>query len=130
MTASPNAARFLERWHAMLRDKDTAALDALVADDATVSSPMFWKPKGPKSYVLTILRAVVTGVEDFRYTREWRDGDGMVLEFEGRIGETNLKGVDIILLNAEGRLQHIEVLIRPLNGLMALGELVKKAFAP
>ncbi|MEX1152499.1 MAG: nuclear transport factor 2 family protein, partial [Parvibaculum sp.] len=62
---------------------------------------------------------------DFTYTKEWIDGNEIILEFESRIGDTKLKGIDRITIDADGRMSHIEVLIRPLNGLIALAEHVK-----
>lgn len=114
-------AAFLARWHAMAAARDVALLDALVADTAVIASPMFWKPQGPKPYVMTILGAVVSGFEDFVYTKEWLDPPVLLLEFTARIGETRLKGIDRIVLDADGRMAEIEVLIRPLNALQALG---------
>ncbi len=72
-----------------------------------------------------ILNAVMQGFEDFTYTKEWVDGRDIILEFETRIGDKKLKGIDRITVNDKGEMAHIEVLIRPLNGLIALAEHVK-----
>ena len=63
--------------------------------------------------------------EDFRYEGEWIEGSEIILEFSARIGETKLRGIDRISLDAAGRLRHIEVMVRPINGLMALAEKVR-----
>lgn len=120
---------FLKRWYAYVESHDPALLDALVADDAVISSPAFYKPKASKPYVVAILTAVVSGFEDFVYTKEWVDGSDIILEFESRIGETKLKGIDRITVNEAGQMSHIEVLIRPLNGLVALAEHVKASLS-
>lgn len=120
---------FLERWHRVVNSRDMAGLDALLAPGASLSSPAFWAPKTDRDYVRAVLTAVLTGVEDFRYTGEWMGGGRILLEFEGHIGETKLKGIDIISLDDDGNLAHIEVLVRPMNGLMAIAELVKAALA-
>ncbi|PWR21212.1 nuclear transport factor 2 family protein [Zavarzinia aquatilis] len=120
---------FLERWHKVVNSRDMAGLDALLSPGARLSSPAFWAPKADRDYVRTVLTAVLTGVEDFHYTGEWMGGGRILLEFEGHIGETKLKGIDIISLDDDGNLDHIEVLVRPMNGLMAIAELVKAALA-
>lgn len=116
---------FLDRWYAFVEKHDPALLDALVAEDAVVSSPAFYSPKQSKPYVMAILNAVMQGFEDFTYTKEWVDGREIILEFETRIGDKKLKGIDRITVNDKGEMAHIEVLIRPLNGLIALAEHVK-----
>lgn len=123
------ARAFLDNWYACVKDHDPAKLDALVADDAVISSPAFYTPKQSKEYVLAILNAVLAGFEDFTYTKEWVDGKEIILEFNSRIGETKLKGIDRITVNDAGQIAHIEVLIRPLNGLIALAEHVKATLA-
>lgn len=116
---------FLDRWYAFVEKHDPALLDALVAEDAVISSPAFYSPKQSKPYVTAILNAVIQGFEDFTYTKEWVDGREIILEFETRIGDKKLKGIDRITVNDKGEIAHIEVLIRPLNGLIALAEHVK-----
>lgn len=126
---SAAAQTFLKRWYAYVEKHDSAMLDELVAEDATISSPAFYKPKTSKSYVVAILTSVLSGFEDFTYTKEWIDGSEIILEFEARIGETRLKGIDRFTVNDAGQMTHIEVLIRPLNGLIALAEHVKNSLA-
>lgn len=122
---SNEAKEFLTRWYAFVEKHDPALLDALVAEDAMISSPAFYTPKQSKAYVTAILNAVMQGFEDFIYTKEWVDGNEIILEFETRIGDKKLKGIDRITVNDKGEMAHIEVLIRPLNGLIALAEHVK-----
>lgn len=126
---SDPALTFLTRWYAYVENHDPALLQTIVADGATISSPAFYKPKSSKDYVTAILTAVTAGFEDFTYTKEWIDGDEIILEFEARIGDTKLKGIDRITVDTDGRMSHIEVLIRPLNALMALAEYMKIALA-
>lgn len=126
---SQEAKVFLDRWYAYIDKHEPAALDALIAEDAVISSPAFFAPKQSKPYVMAILNAVNEGFEDFVYTKEWVDGRDIILEFNARIGDKKLKGIDRITVNDKGQLAHIEVLIRPLNGLIALAEHVKSTLA-
>lgn len=123
------AKTFLENWHAYIASPSQTALDALIADNASISSPAYWKPKQSKPYVMAILTAVTEAFEDFHYTKEWVDGREMILEFTSRVGDVDLKGIDRITINDKSQIEHIEVMIRPLNGLMALAEHVKSALA-
>ena len=44
----------------------------------------------------------------------------MVLEFSARVGNRELKGIDMIRFDAEGKIAEFEVMIRPLSALQAL----------
>ena len=126
MTAVDTRTRaFLENWYAAVAAEDIAAIADTLADDAEIASPAYWAPKGPKAYVVGVLTGVMGAFEDFRYEGEWIEGSEIILEFSARIGETKLRGIDRISLDAAGRLRHIEVMVRPINGLMALAEKVR-----
>jgi hypothetical protein len=119
----PKAMASLERWHAMIERKDMAGLEAIVHPQATFRSPMAFKPYHSAEAVMLLLRTVMTVFDDFAYHRQAVSSDGLsvVLEFSGRVGERSLKGVDLIQFDADGLIVDFEVMIRPLNGLQALG---------
>ena len=118
--------KFLEKWKSTLGDRE--AMADIVADDATLLSPAFWGPKHGKKYVMQVLGSVNGGMEDFTIVREWVQDDTIIFEFESRLGDINMKGIDIITINDDNKLQQIEVLIRPINALMAMAEHVKDGF--
>ena len=70
--------------------------------------------------------------EDFAYHRELATDDGLnaVLEFSARVGDKQLKGIDLIRFDSEGRIVDFEVMIRPLSGLQALGEQMGQRIGP
>ena len=70
---------------------------------------------------IRILTTVVTVFEDFRYIREIHGEKDFVLEFEARVGELALRGVDLIKIDESGKIIDFEVMIRPANALQALG---------
>ena len=74
--------------------------------------------------VSMILNTVMNVFEDFAYHRELATADGLnvILEFSARVGEKELKGIDMIRFNEQGRIVEFEVMVRPLSGLQALGE--------
>ena len=118
-----NVAASLETWHAMVESKNLSGLDAIIHPDATFRSPMAFKPYQSAQAVMLLLRTVLTVFEDFTYHRQLVSADGLsvVLEFSARVGDKKLKGVDLIQFDAEGRIIDFEVMIRPFNGLQALG---------
>lgn len=123
-----DAQKFLVEWKKMIASGDRARLEELVADDAEILSPAYWAPKQSKKYVMTILGAVNQGASDFTITHEWAQGDRVIFEFQASLGDVKMKGVDIITVNEAGQLAQIEVLIRPINALMAMAEHVKSSF--
>ncbi len=107
----------------MVASKDLAGLDAIVHPDAVFRSPMAFKPYQSAQAVTLLLRTVLTVFEDFTYHRQFVSADGrsVTLEFSARVGDKRLKGVDLVQFDAEGRIVDFEVMIRPFNGLQALG---------
>lgn len=122
-TLEPKAAASLAAWHAMVARKDMGGLAAIVHPQATFRSPMAFKPYHSAEAVALLLRTVMTVFDDFAYHRQAVSSDGLsvVLEFSARVGERSLKGVDLIQFDADGLIVDFEVMIRPLNGLQALG---------
>ncbi len=112
----------LERWHQMVADKDLVALSDFLSDDIEFHSPFVWSPKVGKPAAFFILMNVIEIFQDFTYHREWVDGDNMALEFSAHTNGKSLKGMDLIHWPIGGQIEKFEVLIRPANALMALGE--------
>ena len=111
----------LARWHEFVETGNPAILEEILADEVKFHSPFVWKPKDGKAATIKILTTVTTVFEDFRYVREIIDGRNFALEFEARVGELTLRGVDLIQINAAGKIIDFEVMIRPANALQALG---------
>lgn len=119
----------LSRWHQFVVTQDAEILEEILADEVRFHSPFVWKPKEGKSMTRQILTTVATVFEDFRYVREITDERNFALEFEARIGELSLRGVDLIQIDAEGRIVDFEVMIRPANALQTLGAEMGKRLA-
>ena len=96
-------------------------LDEILADNIKFHSPFVWKPKEGKKLTTQILLTVSQVFQNFRYVREIADNNQFCLEFEAEIGELTLRGVDLIQLNADGKIIDFEVMIRPANALQILG---------
>jgi len=78
-----------------------------------------------------VLNTVLQVFEDFRYHRELASAQGadVVLEFSARVGDRELKGIDMIRFDDEGKIVEFEVMIRPMSGLQALGDEMKRRLA-
>ncbi|MFW9078931.1 nuclear transport factor 2 family protein [Pseudomonas sp. P2757] len=119
----PNAAESLNRWHSMIRTGDLSALPDLLDPDAVFRSPMAHTPYPGAPVVSMILNTVFNVFEDFAYHRELATADGLnvVLEFSAKVAGKELKGIDMIRFNDQGKIVEFEVMVRPLSGLQALG---------
>ena len=119
----PNAAESLNRWHSMIRTGDLNALPDLLDPDAVFRSPMAHTPYPGVTVVSMILNTVFNVFEDFAYHRELATEDGLnvVLEFSAKVAGKELKGIDMIRFNDQGKIVEFEVMVRPLSGLQALG---------
>ncbi|WP_455925687.1 nuclear transport factor 2 family protein [Pseudomonas putida] len=131
-TLQPNAANTLRHWHQMVANADLSALPELLAPDVIFRSPMAHTPYPGAPVVAMILTTVLKVFEDFRYHRELATADGLnvVLEFSARVGERELKGIDMIRFDDQGRIVEFEVMVRPLSGLQALGAQMASRLAP
>ena len=107
--------------HKFVETQEAAILDKLLADNVQFHSPFVWKPKAGKAITTVILTTVTQVFQEFRYVREILDEHDWALEFEAKIGELTLRGVDLIKLNEEGKIIDFEVMIRPANALQVLG---------
>ncbi|MEO8073920.1 MAG: nuclear transport factor 2 family protein [Acidobacteriota bacterium] len=114
-------------WHQFIETKNAEILHEILADDVKFHSPFVWKPKHGKMMAAAILTTVTEVFEDFQYIREIFDKNLTCLEFAARIGEFNLRGVDLIEFNEDGKIIDFEVMIRPANALGKLGaEMTKR----
>jgi hypothetical protein len=121
--------RFLPEWHRIVAERDVPALGAVLAPDVTLGAPPYWSKLAGRDLVQHLLGLIVHTVEGFTYHREWRDGRELALEFRGRVGEIELQGIDLVTLDAEERIQNLDVLMRPLNGIVALRDRIAPRMA-
>ncbi|MCK1791017.1 nuclear transport factor 2 family protein [Pseudomonas violetae] len=120
----PNAAATLQQWHAMINTADLKGLPGLLDANVVFRSPMAHTPYPGAAVVSMILNTVFQVFEDFKYHRELATADGLnvVLEFSATVSGKELKGIDMIRFNEQGKMVEFEVMVRPLSGLQALGE--------
>lgn len=120
----PQATASLQRWHAMLEQRDLGALPALLADNVVFRSPMAHTPYSGPLVVATILQTVIQVFVDFTYHRQLASADGLsvVLEFSATVNGRELKGIDMIRFDEQGKIAELEVMVRPMSALQVLGD--------
>ena len=118
----PAVARSLDTWHHMVASRDLSKL-SIVHPDAVFRSPMANTAYTSAPALMLALSTVIQVFEDFTYHRQLATDDGLniVLEFSARVGDKQLKGIDLVRFNEQGQITEFEVMVRPLSGLQALG---------
>ncbi|MFD0364104.1 nuclear transport factor 2 family protein [Nocardia sp. GCM10030253] len=101
---------------------DAAAIEALLADNVVFTSPVAFKPYPGRAITAAIIRGVMRVFEEFHYIREIADADGLdhALVFEATVDGKQLTGCDFIHMDADGKIDDLMVMIRPLSAANAL----------
>jgi uncharacterized protein len=108
-------------------DWDTAFTQ--LADDVVFRSPAVHRPYEGREATVTVLRAVSTVFEGFRYVDVLDAGDRAGLVFEARVGDREVQGWDYLRFDEAGRIVEFTVMLRPLSGLLAVVEAMQAALA-
>lgn len=126
------ALQALETWHDLLEKREFDRLRPMAAEGVVFRSPAFYSPYPGVEALVHIIATVNTVFEDFTYHREfWSEGhQAVVLEFSARVGDKKLKGIDIISFDDAGKIKEFEVMIRPANAAVALGEAMAAKAGP
>lgn len=121
----------MQPFRAAIEARDLDAAEALLAEDVVFHSPIAFTPYRGRKAVGMVLRAVIEVFEDFRYVREIgaEGAADHALVFRTRIGEKEIEGCDFLHLNGEGAITELTVMVRPLNGALALAAAMKAKLA-
>ncbi len=114
----------IEHWHQVVRGRDMAALERLLADDVVFVSPVVHTPQTGKAITTKYLQAAlqVLNNDSFTYLNEWYGADSAVLEFQSTVDGIVINGIDMIGWNAAGRIDRFKVMVRPLKAMNKLHE--------
>lgn len=117
-------------FRAAVEARDEAAIEALLADNVVFTSPVAFKPYPGKAITAAILRAVIQVFEDFRYVREIGEADARdhALVFEAAVDGKQLTGCDFLHLDADGKIDELMVMVRPLSAATALAARMGERF--
>lgn len=116
----------LDAWHRMIRERNAAALDDVLADDAVFHSPVVHTPQEGKALTKLYLSAaiMVLGGSNFEYVREVIGESDAVLEFTAELNGIHINGVDMIHWDADGKIDDFKVMIRPLKAVNLLHQMM------
>ncbi|MEN9316242.1 MAG: hypothetical protein RIS35_2635, partial [Pseudomonadota bacterium] len=87
----------VEAWHRLVRARDMAALDDLLAEDVVFHSPVVHTPQRGRAITRKYLAAALEVLNNahFRYLREVVGERDAMLEFETEIDGIRINGVDL-----------------------------------
>jgi hypothetical protein len=118
---------FVDAIHA--RDGD--AVRVTLAPDVRFFSPVVFKAYEGIDVVGTILvEGAMKVFEDFEYVHRLEDPDARVatLVFRANVGGRALDGLDLLRFDADGLIEEMRVMVRPLSGTNALAEAMGRRF--
>ncbi|MDH3199420.1 MAG: nuclear transport factor 2 family protein [Myxococcales bacterium] len=118
----------LRTWHRVVKEKDIAALDGLLADDVVFHSPVVHSPQEGKALTKLYLSAaaMVLANDTFTYVREVVGESDAMLEFTVEVQGVHVNGVDMIRWNADGQIVDFKVMVRPLKAINLLHGLMRQ----
>lgn len=122
----------LAAWHQVVRERDMAALERLLADEVVFHSPVVHTPQRGKAITLKYLMGAmqVLNTPAFHYLREIVGERDAMLEFATELEGIQVNGIDLIRWDDTGRIVDFKVMVRPLKAVHAvhqkMGELLQK----
>ena len=129
---APAAQQTLAAWHDILERNAMEELDPLLSDDILFRSPVAHTPYPGRTAIKLVLKNVNMVFQDFTYHRTLvsDDGNSLVLEFSAHVNGKQLKGIDMLRFDEQGKIVEFEVMVRPLSGLQELGKEMARRMAP
>lgn len=121
----------IERWEYIAKTRAFDQLEELLAPDVVFESPIVHTPQlGRELTRKYLIGAVqVLGGPNSRFVRRWIDGQSAVLELEAEVGGVKINAVDIISWNADDRISHFKVMVRPLKAVNILHQAMGQMLA-
>jgi hypothetical protein len=108
-------------WHEIAKQRDTARLDEILADDCIFLSPVVHTPqRGRELTRLYLTGAMQVFNDSFRYVKEVVAGNHAVLEFVCELDGIEINGVDIMTFDDSGKITEFKVMVRPLKAVNLL----------
>ncbi len=132
----------IEKWHDIMKSGGINAkekLDDLLHDDVIFYSPVVFTPQKGKD-ITKLYLAAASGVfstdkktsnsenkqSKFKYVKEIVNGNTACLEFETEMNGTYVNGIDLISWDDDNKITEFKVLIRPLQAVNTIHEMMGK----
>jgi len=114
----------VNQWFEGVKKRDVNKLLSLLHPDMQLTVPFQTEAILGNVNALQTFKAFDEAVNNFNYKNVLIDGNIAALHFEGDINGEHLQGVDFFHFNAEGQVEKIEVMARPLAAIQYLHEAV------
>jgi len=103
----------------------------LLAQNVVLHSPIAFKPYRGRQTVATIINTVATILEDFAFQREIgaETDENYALVFDARVGDLSIQGCDFLHTDADGLIDQLTVMMRPVRAVQAFEERMRAQFA-
>ena len=125
---SPSAANTQGLPPTAFRDavaaNDLDALLATLADDIELYSPVLKEPFVGYDRVSRLFGVLIDVFEDIEITDDYQAEGRYALSFTARVGTEDIRIVDLLRFNEEGKITEFIVTARPLAGIQALAAAV------
>jgi hypothetical protein len=115
-----------DAFRGAVESRDPAQMEAALAEDVVFRSPVVYRPYEGREVTMAVLRAVLEVFEDFSYL-DVADGErSAMLIFSARVGDKEVEGLDHLVFDDEGRVTELRVMVRPMSGLYALADAMRR----
>ena len=107
-------------FRAAVEARDLDALRDTLTHDVEFFSPVAFQPFQGRDVVIEVLGNVLEVFSDFTYTDELA-GDGThALVFTATVEGKQVEGLDHLILDEQGKVTRLTVMLRPLSGVIAM----------
>ena len=123
-----------ERFRTAVEKGDLAALEDLFTEDIRFYSPVKFTPFEGRPMVLGLLGVLLRTFEDFHYvgrldgtaetSTDGEEAPSEILIFRATVDGRQIHGIDLLQLDADGRIKEFTVMVRPQSAVQALGQAV------
>ena len=103
---------------------DEEAIKKILSPNVQFKPPTYYKTWTGRDPVAAILGHVGKIFQEFTYTRIMGQDQNWALEFNCKIGDLDIVGVDLITLGEDGLIEILEVTMRPLKSISKLREAI------
>lgn len=109
--------------------RDREALSACFAAEVRFFSPVVFAPYSGSEVVTTIIAEGAMEVfENFEYTERLERDRVATLIFSAEVRGRSVDGLDLLRFRADGLIEELRVMVRPMSGLHALAEAMGERF--
>ena len=108
----------LRLWHEYVEAGDLSLLPEMFTEDCVFISPVVHTPqRGKDITVLYLSGAMHVLKNEFRYLKEIVTDTHAALEFECKVDDIIVNGIDILTFGEDGLISEFKVMVRPLQAM-------------